>query len=95
MLYQLSYVGLLSAVNPFDGAVVKHVDASSSAARFSPMTIASQALCDALVAMCDTQVPAGRLAAALVLLAAVDDELAFDLAQAPPALRAVFDDAAG
>lgn len=56
--------------------------------------MASQALCDALVAMCDTQVPAGRLAAALVLLAAVDDELAFDLAQAHPALRAVFDDAA-
>ena len=94
MLYQLSYVGLVSAVNPFDDAVVKHVDGSSRGARVFFMPIGSQALCDALVAMCDSEVPASRLAAALVLLAAVDDDLALDLDEAPAALRAIFDDAA-
>lgn len=59
------------------------------------MMSGSQALCDALLALADPPsgpaVKAERLAAALVLLAAVDDELVADLEAAPPLLRAIFD----
>jgi hypothetical protein len=53
----------------------------------------SQDLCDAIVSGCDGAVSVQRIAAALVLLATVDDDLEFDLSAAPPALRAVFDEA--
>ncbi len=51
-----------------------------------------QELCDAIVSGCDEGVSAQRIAAALVLLATVDDDLEFDLSNAPAALRAVFED---
>jgi hypothetical protein len=63
----------------------------------SPMTLGAQALCDALLGLGDTTDPSGpavkaeRLAAALVLLGAVDDDLVADLDAAPAPIRAVFD----
>ena len=50
-----------------------------------------QELCDAIVSGCDDSVSAQRIAAALVLLATVDDDLEFDLSTAPAALQAVFE----
>jgi hypothetical protein len=58
------------------------------------MSSGSQALCDALLALADPSaaaVKAERLAAALVLLGAVDDDVVTDLDDVPPAIRAVFD----
>ncbi len=58
------------------------------------MTSGSQTLCDALLALGDpscSTVKAERLAAALVLLASVDDDVVTDLDAVPPAIRAVFD----
>jgi hypothetical protein len=58
------------------------------------MSSGSQILCDALLALGDPSTPtvkAERLAAALVLLGAVDDEVLTDLDAVPPAIRAVFD----
>lgn len=53
----------------------------------------NQAFCDALVDRCEDAGFAQRIAAALVLLASVDDDLQLDLENAPAALRAVFDEA--
>jgi hypothetical protein len=59
------------------------------------MTSGSQALCDALLALGEPPagppVKAERLAAALVLLGVVDDDLVADLDAVPPPIRAVFD----
>ena len=54
----------------------------------------SQDLCRELVSACDGNVTANRIAAALVLLAATDDDLELDLDTAPASLRAVFADEA-
>jgi hypothetical protein len=81
--------------NPRDGAEVKRVDAGIPKVQPSAMTSGSQALCDALLSLADPPsdlpVKAERLAAALVLLAAVDDDLVADLDAAPAPIRAVFD----
>ncbi len=70
------------------------VDVSIDAATLVGAMNTNQAFCDALVDRCeDHGVSAQRIAAALVLLASVDDELQFDLEAAPAALRAVFDEA--
>jgi len=56
------------------------------------MTRGIQSLCDAVVDSCSGQgLAADRAAAALVLLAAVDDDVAVDPDNMPPALRALLD----
>jgi hypothetical protein len=58
------------------------------------MTSGSQALCDALLALGEPPagpVKAERLAAALVLLGVVDDDVVADLEAVPAPIRAVFD----
>jgi hypothetical protein len=59
------------------------------------MVSGSQALCDALLSLGETSaernVKAERLAAALVLLGVVDDDLIADLSEVPSSIRAVFD----
>jgi hypothetical protein len=53
----------------------------------------NQALCDAILAQGETNARPDRLAAALVLLAAVDDDVAVDPAALPGRLwSALFDD---
>lgn len=95
MLYQLSYVGPDVGNNPHECAEVKHVDAGIARVHTAPMSAGSQALCDALLALGEPAsgppVKAERLAAALVLLGAVDDDLVADLDTVPPSIRAVFD----
>lgn len=67
----------------------------SQGATLRAMTSGSQALCDALLSLGDPPagppVKAERLAAALVLLGVVDDDVVADLEAVPASIRAVFD----
>lgn len=95
MLYQLSYVGPATAIIHATAKMSSTLTRGSPEASLTPMTSGSQALCDALLALGEPPagppVKAERLAAALVLLGAVDDELVADLAEVPPPIKAVFD----
>ena len=90
MLYQLSYVGTTGRIIG-DLRKMSSVDVTISADTFAAPMNTDQAFCDALVDRCEDQASAQRIAAALVLLASVDDELLLDLDLVPAALRAAFD----
>ena len=97
MLYQLSYVGLDGAIIHATAKMSSTLTRRSRKSTLPPMTLGAQALCDALLRLGDASDPsapavkAERLAAALVLLGVVDDELIADLDAAPAPIRAVFD----
>ncbi len=91
MLYQLSYVGTTRrSVSKL--RKMSSVDVGTTASTFGGTMNSTQDFCDALVSGCD-DCGAQRIAAALVLLASVDDDLCLDLADVPAALRAIFDEA--
>lgn len=94
MLYQLSYVGPATAIIHATTQMSSTLTRGSRRSTLPPMTSGSQALCDALLALGEptgSPVKAERLAAALVLLGVVDDDLVADLEAVPAPIRAVFD----
>ncbi|HEY1100600.1 MAG TPA: hypothetical protein VGF99_16795 [Myxococcota bacterium] len=76
-----------------DLVIMSSVDVAITAGTVVDLMSSTQELCDALVQQCAEHDDAARVAAALVLLASVDDDLELDLDAVPQHLRAIFNDA--
>ena len=98
MLYQLSYVGMVGGIIHATTQMSSTLTQRSCGSSLLRMVSGSQTLCDALLSLgepsADLTVKAERLAAALVLLGVVDDDLVADLSDVPSSIKAVFDAAA-